>query len=150
MLVLFLVQALAFALVSSAWLEPRPEVRRGAAEAVRAGHGEGIQHYRVVRARPAGERADLGHGLFAAELLGETQMLPRRRRPGGCHHAAASRASRPPLLAAGQELGLVPAVYYLRPAAGWAASWPTIQMACREKGRECGFAGDAGLSRGGR
>ena len=109
MLVLFLVQALAFALVSSAWLEPRPEVRRGAAEAVRAGHGEGIQHYNVAPARPAEERADLGHGLFAAELLGETQMLPRRRRPGRCHQAAASRASRPPLLAAGQELGHVPA-----------------------------------------
>ena len=44
-LVLFLAQALAFALVSSAWLEPRPEVRRGAAEAVRAGYGEGIQQY---------------------------------------------------------------------------------------------------------
>ena len=92
----------------------------------------------------------LGHGLFAAELLGETQMLSRRRCSGRCHHAAVSRASRPPLLAAEQELGLVPAVYYLRPAAGWAASWPTIQMACREKGRECGFAGDAGFSRGGR
>ena len=46
-------------------------------------------------------------------------------------------------------LPLVESVY-LRPAAGWAASWPTIQMACREQGRECGFAGDAGFSRGGR
>ena len=150
MLVLFLLQALAFALVPSAWLEPRSEVRRGAAEAVRAGHKGCIQHYNVVPARPAGGRADLGHGLFAAELLGEAQMLSRRRCSGRCHHAAVSRASRPPLLAAVQEFVLVPAVYYLRPAAGWAASWPTIQMACREKGRECGFAGDAGFSRGGR
>ena len=46
-------------------------------------------------------------------------------------------------------LPLVESVY-LRPAAGWAASWPTIQMACREQGRECGFAGDARFSRGGR
>ena len=116
MLVFFLVQALAFALVSSAWLEPGPEVRRGAAEVVRAGssgrasssttwhrYGEGIQHYNVAPARPAGERADLGHGLFAADHHRDASAArgPRAGTAGGGAGTWASASSISPATSCG-------------------------------------------------
>ena len=61
----------------------------------------------------------LGHGLLAAELLGEAQMLSRRRFSGRCHHAAATVARRAVGRAAGPGLS-----FYRKPRwQNWQHAW---------------------------
>ena len=68
----------------------------------------------------------LGHGLLAAELLGETQMLSRRRCSGRCHHAAATVARRAVGRAAGPGLS-----FYRKPRwQNWQHAWRIWKARC--------------------